>query len=81
MPLRPSKNEIVNVFLHTAAERAGSYVDLAEKLGVSHQAIYRWKKRGHVPPARALEIEVYYGIPARDLINPSFLEIASLIVS
>lgn len=67
--------------LDRAAEAAGSWVALARKLGVTHQAMYEWKKRGHVPPTRALEIEVHYGIPARELIKPSLLEIAHLILS
>jgi DNA-binding transcriptional regulator YdaS (Cro superfamily) len=67
--------------LDRAAEAAGSWGDLARKLGVSHQAMYAWRKRGHVPPNRALEIEVLYGVPARELVKPSLLEIATLITA
>ncbi len=67
--------------LDRAAEAAGSWFALARKLRVSHQAVYTWKKQGYVPPSRALEIEVHYGIPARELVKPSLLEIASLITS
>jgi hypothetical protein len=66
--------------MERAAEAAGSWFKLARKLGVTHQAVYDWRKRGYVPPKRALEIEVHFGIPAKDLIDPALLEIATLIV-
>ena len=65
--------------LERAAHAAGSWFKLAHKLGVSHQMIYIWRKRGYVPPKRALQIELYYGIAAKDLIDPELLEIAALI--
>lgn len=67
--------------LDRAAELAGSWFALAQKLGVTHQAIYTWKKAGYVPANRALQIEIFYGIPARELVKPSLLEMASLITS
>jgi DNA-binding transcriptional regulator YdaS (Cro superfamily) len=66
--------------LARAVEAAGSITALARKLGVAHQVANRWVHRGYVPAARALEIEVIYGIPARDLVKPSLLEIANLIL-
>ena len=67
--------------MERAVKAAGSISALARRLGVAHQVASRWVKRGHVPPKRALEIEIYYGIPARELVKPSLLEIASLITS
>jgi DNA-binding transcriptional regulator YdaS (Cro superfamily) len=64
-----------------AIASAGSISALARKLGVSHQVANRWQKRGFVPAKRAIEIELHYGIPARDLVHPSLLQIASLIAS
>jgi len=64
-----------------AIERAGSISALARKLSVSHQVANRWQKRGFVPSKRALEIEMHYGVPARDLVDPSLLHIAALITS
>jgi hypothetical protein len=43
--------------------------------------VNRWHKRGHVPAKRALEIEMHYGVPARDMVDPSLLHIAALITS
>jgi hypothetical protein len=68
-----------NTALDRAAEAAGNWFALARKLDVSHQVVYAWKKQGYVPPSRALEIEIHYGIPARELVKPSLLEIATLI--
>jgi DNA-binding transcriptional regulator YdaS (Cro superfamily) len=67
--------------IEMAIQRAGSISALARKLNISHQVANRWVKRGHVPPKRAFEIELQYGVPARDLVDPSLLHIASLITS
>lgn len=64
-----------------AIKQAGSISALARKLDISHQVVNRWHKRGHVPAKRALEIELHYGVPARDLVEPSLLHIASLLTS
>lgn len=56
--------------LKLAIAAAGGVRSLAEFLGVSHQAVYRWDARGWVPPQRAAQIEKKYKIPRRDLINP-----------
>lgn len=67
--------------IQRAVAAAGSISALARRLGVAPQVCNRWVKRGYVPPARALELEVYYGIPARELVKPALLEMASLITS
>lgn len=54
-----------------AVEAAGSARRLAMGLGVSHQAVSKWKQRGWVPLARAKEIEEIFNIPRRDLLNPA----------
>jgi len=56
-----------------AVEAAGSVQALAVKLGVSHQAIYKFLRQGWVPPSRAVEIEINYGISRRDLVSPRLL--------
>ena len=65
--------------IEQAAEAAGSWFALAQKLKVSHQSVYQWKSRGFFPLRRALEIELHYGIPAKDLIDPALREIADLL--
>lgn len=36
---------------------AGSKIELARLLGVSHAAVSQWAANGYLPPARAIEIE------------------------
>jgi hypothetical protein len=40
---------------------------------VTHQAVYSWKARGWVPPERAHVIEVVFGIPRTDMMNPDLV--------
>lgn len=44
---------------------------LARELGVSHQVVYVWLKRGWAPANRAQQLSIAYGIPARDLLKPA----------
>lgn len=67
--------------LDRAAAMAGSWYKLAKKLGVTHQAVYEWKAAGYVPANRALQIEIAFGISARELVRPELLEIADLLSS
>lgn len=50
---------------------AGGIFAFCGALGVSHQAVYSWKKRGWVPIERAVEIELKFGTFADYLIKPS----------
>ncbi|MNQ68683.1 hypothetical protein D3C85_832460 [compost metagenome] len=52
--------------------RAGSLDDVAEKLGVTYQAVQHWLKLGYVPLGRIPEIESTYGVPRKDLMNPKY---------
>ena len=61
-----------------AIEKAGGANALATKLGVTHQAIYTWVRRGWVPAQRALQIEIIYDVPRGDLFKP---ELAALLAS
>lgn len=49
---------------------AGNQPKMAADLGVSQQCIANWCRLGYVPPARAQEIEMRYGVPRAELINP-----------
>lgn len=49
---------------------------LAEKLGVTQQAVSAWLKQGWVPLERAIEIEAEYGIPRAKLANPRIMAMA-----
>lgn len=61
-----------------AIELAGGATALAAKLGVTHQAVYVWLRRGWVPAQRALEIEGLFDIPRTELFKP---ELSALLAS
>ena len=56
--------------LQTAIDRAGGLLKFCGQMGVTHQAVGAWRKRGYVPPERALAIESHYGVPRLDLVSP-----------
>lgn len=51
-------------FIEIAAEKNGGLVELARKLGISHQSLYSWKK---IPAERVLQFEELTGIPRHEL--------------
>lgn len=51
-----------------AIKAAGSQAALAERLGVTQQAISAWVVQGFAPRSRLLDIERETGVPARDLL-------------
>ena len=53
----------------SAVEAAGSQMALAAALGVTRMSVYIWLCQGYVPPARAKEIEMQFGIPRGDLVS------------
>lgn len=57
-----------------AVEMADGAVPLAAKLGVTHQAVFQWIKRGWAPLQRAIQIEGIYGVPRRELLKPELVE-------
>lgn len=61
-----------------ALKQAGNQVALAERLGVSQQAVSIWLRRGWVPVRRALEIEAQFGIPRARLISPRLADLVDL---
>lgn len=61
-----------------AVKAAGSQERLADRLGVSQQAISQWLKAGYVPLLRALEIEAQFGIARARLISPRIAGLVDL---
>lgn len=57
--------------LDIAVERGGGIVRFARSMGVTHQAIYHWKRRGWVPADRAAVIESVFGIAREELMEPA----------
>ncbi len=58
--------------LAEAALRVGGVAKLAEMLGLSRQAVYKWKR---VPAERAPQIERLTGVPRAEL-RPDLYEVA-----
>jgi transposase-like protein len=58
-----------------AIARGGGIVRFAEALGVKHQAVYSWKKRGYAPPDRALVMENLFSVPRADTMDPRILAV------
>ena len=56
-----------------AIERGGGIVRFAKSMNVTHQAVYNWRKRGWVPPERAVVMEAIFAIPRSDLMNPDLV--------
>jgi hypothetical protein len=54
-------------------DRAGGVIKFARAMGVTHQAVYGWRKRGWVPPERAVVIEAVFRIDRRRLMKPSLV--------
>jgi DNA-binding transcriptional regulator YdaS (Cro superfamily) len=53
----------------------GSAQILAARLGVSHQAVYAWRKAGAVPVDRALQIEKMFGVQREELVSQRLLRL------
>ena len=56
-----------------AIERGGGIVRFARGMNVTHQAVYNWRKRGWVPPERAVVIEAVFGIERDRMMNPDLV--------
>lgn len=70
------KNERIAA-LDLAIQRGGGIIKFCQKMKVTHQAVYSWKARGWVPPERAVAIEVVFGIPRTDMMNPDLVRAIS----
>lgn len=53
--------------IEDAITAAGSISALAAQLGISHQAVAKWLRRGRPPAERCLEIERVTGVSRYDL--------------
>ncbi|QDH50411.1 hypothetical protein [Caulobacter phage KcrB] len=58
-----------------AIENAGGAQQFAARLGVSHQAVYQWRKKGWVPTKRVLQVEKLFGVEREELAGPHLLRI------
>lgn len=55
-------------------KRLGGIVKTAAAMNVSHQAITLMRKKGYMPPARALQAEQLTGVPRAKLMQPDLVD-------
>lgn len=60
-----------------AVQKGGGIVAFARRMGVTHQAIYHWRRRGWAPVERAVAIEAIFGIDRNRLMEPSLAQALS----
>ena len=61
--------------LDDAIARGGGIVKFSRALGVTHQAVYDWRKRGWVPLERAVVIASIFKIERDSLIDPRLVQV------
>ena len=61
--------------IERAIATVGGAIALAERLGVTHQAVYQWRIRGWPPLARVKDISLLSKVPTTDLIDPDLLHL------
>lgn len=64
--VRPAPDNVVT----SVVQKAGGVPALARELGVTSAAVREWRKLGYVPPQRAQQIEITYGIERASLVSP-----------
>jgi DNA-binding transcriptional regulator YdaS (Cro superfamily) len=61
--------------IEAAIQAAGKQALLAEAIGVSQQAVSRWRRRGYVPVCHVVQIESQFGVPRATLVSPRVLDL------
>jgi transposase-like protein len=61
-----------------AVQRGGGIVKFAKAMGISHQAVYHWYRRGWVPLNRAVAMETLFNVPSADVMDPAVLRALDL---
>lgn len=64
-----------NESLERAIAAAPGIIAFARALNVTHQAVTGWRKRGYMPPDRALVAEGIYGVSRMSLVSGEFLDL------
>ena len=60
--------------IREAIERGGGVIKFSKSMGVRHQAVYYWLKRGFVPIERAIVIEALFKVERERIMDPALLE-------
>lgn len=55
--------------LSRAIQAGGGVISFAKAMGVTHQAVYHWKKRGYVPFDKAAKVQKLFGEPMLNLVR------------
>ena len=55
--------------LNRAIAAGGGTMAFAKAMGVTHQAVYHWKKRGYVPLDKAARVQSLFGEPMLALVR------------
>ena len=63
--------------IDVAIARGGGIIRFAAALGVTHQAVYEWKRRGYAPADRALVMETLFAVPRADTMEPRLAAVLS----
>lgn len=63
------KSAIEQALRAAGGEVTISRIPLADKLGVSPQAVHEWLHRGWMPLDRAKQVSDWFGIPLRELVK------------
>jgi hypothetical protein len=64
--------------LDRAIQAGGGVISFAKAMGVTHQAVYHWKKRGYVPFDKAAKVQKLYGEPLLDLVRADVADTLTL---
>jgi hypothetical protein len=64
--------------LNRAIQAGGGVISFARAMGVTHQAVYHWKKRGYVPFDKAAKVQKLYGEPLLDLVRADVADTLTL---
>lgn len=56
--------------INEAIALGGGILSFSRALGVSHQAVTGWRKRGYIPLSRALRVEQLFGVSRAAIVAP-----------
>lgn len=56
--------------INEAILSAGGLIAFCREMGLTHQAVNAWRRRGYVPPGRAVDVEHKFGVPRIRMVHP-----------
>lgn len=63
--------------IRLAITRAGGIVKFTKAMGITHQAVYSWVRRGWAPADKALIMEKLFSVPRQSLMEPSLAAVVA----